>query len=69
MHVYCIRHIAKTFIREISDKTLRKKIVNIGMVYVNLTIVPTLPKRDYIFKYEYFEVDRYYFGGEVDQGI
>jgi hypothetical protein len=29
-HVYNIRHIAQNFMREIKDKTLRKKIVNPG---------------------------------------
>jgi len=29
-HVFCIRHIAQNFMREIKDKTLRKKVVNAG---------------------------------------
>jgi hypothetical protein len=29
-HVYCIRHIAQNFMREIKDKKLRKLVVNMG---------------------------------------
>lgn len=29
-HVYCIRHIAKNFMRKIKDKILSKKVVNMG---------------------------------------
>ncbi|XP_058734116.1 uncharacterized protein LOC131605824 [Vicia villosa] len=30
VHVYCIRHIAQNFMREIKDRTLRKKVINMG---------------------------------------
>ncbi|CAK8574982.1 unnamed protein product [Lathyrus sativus] len=30
VHVYCIRHIAQNFMREIKDRNLRKKIINMG---------------------------------------
>ncbi|CAK8576844.1 unnamed protein product [Lathyrus sativus] len=30
VHVYCIRHIAQNFIREIKDRNLLKKVVNVG---------------------------------------
>ena len=29
-HVYCVRHIAHNFTREIKDKTLRKAVMNAG---------------------------------------
>ncbi|XP_050876247.1 uncharacterized protein LOC127079941 [Lathyrus oleraceus] len=30
VHVYCIRHIAQNFMREIKDRNLRKKVINMG---------------------------------------
>ncbi|CAK8571549.1 unnamed protein product [Lathyrus sativus] len=36
-HVYCIRHIAQNFMREIKDKALRKKLVNMGYALTEAT--------------------------------
>ncbi|XP_050883458.1 uncharacterized protein LOC127086708 [Lathyrus oleraceus] len=36
-HVYCIRHIAQNFMREIKDKELRKKVVNMGYALIEAT--------------------------------
>ncbi|XP_058751978.1 uncharacterized protein LOC131625095 [Vicia villosa] len=36
-HVYCIRHITQNFMREIRDKELRKKVVNMGYALTEST--------------------------------
>lgn len=37
LHVYCIRHIAQNFMREIKDRNLQKKIINMGKcIFANI---------------------------------
>ena len=39
-HVYCIRHIAQNFMREIKDNELRKKFINMGKnLHLNLLLI------------------------------
>ena len=34
VHVYCIRHIAQNFMKDIKDRILRKKIINMGKYFL-----------------------------------
>ena len=45
VHVYCIRHIAQNFMKDIKDRILRKKIINMGKYFLckHYMLVNSLP--------------------------